>query len=117
MKIKLDENLPIDASIALSDAGHDVQTVFDEDLAGRPDEYLVQKCRDENRALITLDSDFSDIRIYPPSEYFGIIVLRLKSQDKANILAVLSRLIKIISEEIVERHLLIVDEKRIRIRS
>lgn len=37
MKIKLDENLPIRLVPLLTDLGHDVETVPDEQIAGRDD--------------------------------------------------------------------------------
>jgi hypothetical protein len=31
---------------------------------------------------VTLDLDFANIRAYPPGKHAGIVVLRLKHQDK-----------------------------------
>lgn len=36
--VKLDENLPVSAASVLAAAGHDVDTVPGEQLAGRPDQ-------------------------------------------------------------------------------
>ena len=60
--------------------------------------------------------DFADIRSYPPSEFPGLIVLRLRQQDKPYVLDVLARLIRLLDQEPLEQHLWIVDEKQIRIR-
>jgi hypothetical protein len=38
-------------------------------------------------ALVTLDTDFCDIRKYSPQDYHGLIVLRLKRQDKPHVLS------------------------------
>ncbi|MEE8541821.1 MAG: GIY-YIG nuclease family protein [Desulfobacterales bacterium] len=43
--------------------------------------------------------DFADFRAYPPEQYFGLIVLRLRKQDKARVLFITSRIIKLIDEE------------------
>lgn len=75
MKFKIDENLPVEISELLIEKGHDTKTVNDEKLKGTSDSILIDICRQENRALITLDMDFSDIKSYPPEEYNGIIVL------------------------------------------
>jgi len=40
MKIKLDENLPLQIAARLAILGHDVHTVFDENLAGAQDARL-----------------------------------------------------------------------------
>jgi len=36
LRIKLDENLPVEAAVVLRPLGHDVDTVDDEDMLGRP---------------------------------------------------------------------------------
>ncbi len=70
MRFKTDENIPLEAVDLLRAAGHDARSVFDESLAGRPDGKIASICREERRTLITLDTDFSDIRTYPPARLF-----------------------------------------------
>ena len=70
----------------------------------------------EERALITLDTDFADIRVYPPEQFPGLIVQRLIWQDKPSILNVLRRITPVFSDETLEGRLWIVEEERIRIR-
>ena len=69
MKIKIDENLPIDVVDILVAAGHDTESVYSEGLEGIPDRQLITICKKEHRTLITLDYDFSNILIYPPEKY------------------------------------------------
>jgi predicted nuclease of predicted toxin-antitoxin system len=73
-RFKVDENLPRQAQALLRDAGHDAQTVHGERLVGHPDATILDVCLNEDRVLITLDLDFSDIREYPPSGHCGIWV-------------------------------------------
>jgi predicted nuclease of predicted toxin-antitoxin system len=75
MKIKIDENLPIEVAEWLNQADHNAKTVYDQALSGHPDKELIKCCKKENRILITLDTDFTDIRAYPPGHYVGIIVI------------------------------------------
>lgn len=82
MQFKIDENMPIEIAEMLTNAGHDAKTVNEQQLQGVKDTVLINVCKNENRALVTLDTDFSDIRAYPPQEYSGIIVLRLGSQAR-----------------------------------
>jgi predicted nuclease of predicted toxin-antitoxin system len=117
MKFKIDENLPIEVAQLLRKAGHDVFTVYDQKLAGTKDAVLARVCQDEQRALITLDSDFADIRTYPPADFHGLIVLRLIRQDKVHVLDVISKTLKLFETEALNRKLWIVDENRIRMRS
>jgi predicted nuclease of predicted toxin-antitoxin system len=116
MKFKLDENLPIEASTLLREAGHDSITVLDQNMGGKADEHIIQICLQEQRALITLDLDFADIKTYPPSDYHGIFVLRVKQQSRSKVLEVLTRLIPVLSSEPIEKQLWIIEEGRIRVR-
>ena len=97
-------------------AGHDALTVSDEGLGGSVDRKVVAVSRLEKRVLITLDTDFANIRTYPPTRYEGLVVLRLKRQDKAYVLDILSRILPVLSSEPLSGSLWIVDEKRVRIR-
>ena len=81
MRFKLDKNLPVEASSLLREAGHDALTVLDQNMGGNADEYIIQICSREQRALITLYLDFADINTYPPANYHGILVLRIKRQS------------------------------------
>ncbi|MCB0195680.1 MAG: DUF5615 family PIN-like protein [Anaerolineae bacterium] len=117
MKFKVDENLPIEVAEVLQQAGYDAATIYDQNMVGEADENIASVCQLEKRTIVTLDTDFADIRAYLPEEYFGIIVMRLRQQDKLYVLDIVKRWIKVLSEETLIGHLWIVDEKQIRIRS
>jgi hypothetical protein len=87
---KLDENLGLRGQQLLSEAGHDISTVSDQDLSGVVDDALIQVCRVENRCLITLDLDFANPIHFPPASFAGIVVLRpIKYPEYTDILACL----------------------------
>ncbi len=46
LRFKLDENLPRDAVTLLEQAGHDVDTVPNQNLAGHPDAEVLQACQE-----------------------------------------------------------------------
>jgi len=69
--------LPLEAAELLRQGGYDAVTVLGQDLGGSADPDIIAVCQQEQRALITLDKDFCDIRVYPPSEHSGLIVLRI----------------------------------------
>jgi predicted nuclease of predicted toxin-antitoxin system len=54
VKIKLDENLPYHLSVEIAAAGHDVDTVGDEGLAGSSDPDVLDAARTEGR-MVTVD--------------------------------------------------------------
>jgi len=87
MKIKLDENLPSALEFSLGTLGHDVHTVHQESLVGRPDSEIWEAAQTESRFLITQDLDFSDLRLFSPGSHHGILLLRLRSPDRKNLAA------------------------------
>ena len=85
-------------------------------MAGAPDERVLQACKAEDRVLITLDLDFSDIRAYPPGTYPGIWVLRPPKQTFKAIEALVMAGVRLPAVERVHGQLWVIDEKRVRIR-
>lgn len=116
MKFKTDENLPLEVVDLLRQEGHDALSVVDQQLAGRPDVDVASVCQTEERALVTLDLDFSDIRSYPPDDYFGIIVLRPGLQTISAILRLTTRAVTLLDSEPLAGRLWIVRENQVRIR-
>jgi predicted nuclease of predicted toxin-antitoxin system len=119
MRFKLDENLSAQAAERLRSAGHDVETVASENLFGISDHALIQACREEERCLITLDLDFANPLIFPPNEYAGIVVLRLRGAHNP-VLEIGERidtLLQALTTESPIRKLWIVEARRIRIYS
>ena len=116
MKFKIDENLPVEVKDILVSLGHDVHTLYDENLAGHADSEIAKACLSEKRVLITLDRDFADIRSYPPQLYHGIIVLRYARTDRKYVIENFSGTIGSINDDVIGS-LWIVEENRIRIRA
>lgn len=116
MRFKVDENLHPDAAELLRQNGHDAFTIFEQSLRGRADAAIAAVCRNERRALVTLDLDFSDVRAYPPADYAGIVVLRLVDQSRPAVQRVLQRVVPLFATEPLVGHLWIVEEAQVRIR-
>jgi predicted nuclease of predicted toxin-antitoxin system len=116
MKFKTDENIPVEAVDLLRAAGHNAISVFDQSLSGRPDSRIAAICQQEDRVLLTLDTDFSDIRTYRPADYPGLLVLRLPKQSVPEVTRVLRRLLEFLKTNDCGRQLWIVERDRIRTR-
>jgi predicted nuclease of predicted toxin-antitoxin system len=115
MRFKVDENLPSEIAETLLVAGYDAMTVFDQNMSGASDLSLIDICKKENRILVTLDLDFADISTYPPNECPGIVVLRVRHQDKLHLAEVFRKAVKRFEQELLECRLWIVEETQIRI--
>lgn len=116
MKFKIDENLPIEVVRILKEAGYEADSVYDEKLGGFPDSSIFDVCLKEKMILITLDLDFSDVRLYPPESHFGIIIFRLANLSKMKIVQKIKQIIPVLETESIDKSIWIVDEKKIRIR-
>lgn len=115
MKFKLDENLSPSLAALFATVGHDVHSVAQEALGGRPDLHVINVCNREQRALVTLDLDFSNIVAYPPVDYPGIVVFRLSSQAHAVVENAVRNMLALLAHEPLSRKLWIVEEHRVRI--
>ena len=116
MRFKLDENLPVDLARLFRAAGHDALTVLDQNLQGARDPDLADVCMLEDRAIVTLDTDFANIRSYPPEVYPGLIVFRPGTQSREQILRIGNRLLTALSGATLAGQLWIVEDTRIRVR-
>ena len=116
MLFELDENLPGSLVKAFISAGHDAVSVVSEDLQGAPDTRVADVCREERRALVTIDKGFADIRAYPPADYPGIIVLRLGRQDVPYLRATIHRVLRLVPDHPVDKTLWIVEDEKVRFR-
>jgi predicted nuclease of predicted toxin-antitoxin system len=117
VKFKIDENLSPSLATMFEAAGHDAHSVVQQALGGQPDERIIDVCRREQRALITLDLDFSNILTYPPAKYPGIVVFRLPNQAHITVEAAIRRVLDLLPQESLTGTLWIVEERRIRIRN
>lgn len=115
MRFKLDENLSPTLAEQFLAAGHEAHSVLEQSLGGANDPRVIEACRAEDRALITLDLDFANIQRYPPAQYAGIMVLRLGTQAHGAIVRAVAEAIRLLEREVLRGRLWIVESGRIRI--
>jgi predicted nuclease of predicted toxin-antitoxin system len=75
MHFLIDADLPRSIGDLLRSYGHEATDVRDIGMRSALDTAIAQHAQREGWCLLTGDFDFSDIRVYPPSEYAGIVVL------------------------------------------
>jgi predicted nuclease of predicted toxin-antitoxin system len=116
MKFKLDENFGTRTQQLFRTKGHDVMTVRDQQLQGASDQRLYDVCRAEQRCLVTLDLDFSDVLRFPPEQTHGIAVIRVPHNPTLPLLEQLIRqLLNTFETMPLHEKLWIVETGRIRV--
>jgi predicted nuclease of predicted toxin-antitoxin system len=116
MKLKLDENLGERGREQLAAAGHEVATVPQQQLTAATDRKLIEMCRAEGRALVTLDLDFANPLEFRPANYAGIAVLRLpKKPAPEDLQQVVETLARGLAQHSLAGQLWIVEPGRIRV--
>jgi hypothetical protein len=118
MRFLIDADLPRCAAEVVRRRGHDAIDVRDVGLRHAQDPEIAEHARRGGLCLVTGDSDFGDIRNYPPGLYHGIVVLEIPRDATASFIAYL--LDGFLSDaELVKRlpgKLAIVEPGRIRVR-
>jgi len=116
MKIKFDHNMGPRGAALLRQAGHEVSTAKEQNLADADDSVLAEACQAELRRLVTLDLDFANTVLYPPQEYFGLVVLRHPKPTAGRLLELVRQLNTTLLTMNPIHKLWIVEPGRIRVR-
>ena len=117
MRLKIDENLPPGLADLLRQFEHDAVSVLEQHMGGAPDPEIARICQEERRAILTLDTDFLDTREYPPDQYSGIVVLRLRRQGILQILGTFDHLVSYLGHTSLDGKLCVVTESGVRVRA
>jgi predicted nuclease of predicted toxin-antitoxin system len=76
MRVKVDEDLPLDGVRLLQERGYDAASVTAQGMGGWKDRPLWDAVQAEQRFLVTADKGFGDLRQYAPGTHAGILLLR-----------------------------------------
>lgn len=112
LKLLIDENVRREVIDFLKEAGHDVKKLS----AGVSDAEVAEAAAKEKRIIITHDLDFSDIFVYPPEQYSGIVVLRISPPLANTILMALGNLLSTLKQNEFDKRLIILEPSGFRIR-
>ncbi|MDQ3021802.1 MAG: DUF5615 family PIN-like protein [Bacteroidota bacterium] len=120
MNFKLDENLGNRFKKLFTDNEFEADTVHDEQLQGSVDYKIYETIIKEEKCLVTLDLDFSDVTRFPPQTTKGIVIIRLHKKFTYELASILiSQFIDVIknnkTNEKLSGKLWIVEFGRIRI--
>jgi len=116
MKVKLDENVPIEVAELLTAHGHDTHTVAGESLAGREDAIIFQAAIAEGRLLITQDMDFSDVRSFKPGTHSGVVLIRVRDPSRRRLIERMRQVLRCESLESWARCFVVIGDRKLRVR-
>ena len=116
MDLLLDENIPSGLLALFQKEGHRVKTLSNFKLRGASDEDVFATCKKEGLLLITLDTDFANIRHYPPKTHPGVIVIRVKRQSSRSIMRAMAAFLKTTHLENCRGYLTIIEDSNYRVR-
>ncbi len=105
MKFKSDENAPFSVKNLLESRGsHQVDSVYHQEITGISDQDLLDLCLKEKRILITQDTDFNNAFLHPQGTFYGIIIVRPRTQGKTAFLKLFHEFLnKYPLEQVVEK--------------
>jgi len=115
MRIKLDENVDARLAMLLKKARHDTNTVQEQNLRGTEDKALYDICKVDDRILVSLDLDFSNVLRFPPEGTPGVVVLRGPNHLFPTMRILVETLIDALARESPAGRLWIVEPGRLRI--
>ncbi len=116
MDIKLDENLSRYLKPVLEQRGHNVKTVYDENLMGKSDVEVGSAANHEGRMVFSLDLDFADLRKFSPGTHHGVVVFRPQSMGPHAVNLFIQSFVQDTDLEEFSGCVVIVDPARVRIR-
>lgn len=113
MRLKLDENLPLELAAELRAMGHDTDTVADEGLCGEADPAVVEAASIADRILLTLDKGIADVR---SQRRAAVVLFRPDSAGRRAVLSFVRARIPSIATMDLAGRVTVVGPSRIRLR-
>ena len=114
MKLFADECVWEVTRVFVQQLGHELATVEERLLSGADDEIVLAHAVSENRAFLTRDMHFSNILLYPPGNYLGIIVLKIEPSTTDPVHRTLTEALAHFTQDTIQKALLIVDPNKFR---
>ena len=115
MKFLTDQDVYAVTIRFLRDSGHDVVTAYETGLSQADDTELIRKAREQNRILVTRDRDFGAL-VFVEKLGTGVIYLRILPSTQNAVHKEFGRVLKIYSEEELNRAFVVVEPGRHRFR-
>ena len=117
MKFLVDENLPRQLTALFHASGHDAAHVGDIGLSSAPDPQILEKAREEDRILISADTDFGTLLAESQAELPSIILIRRTSNRRAfHLASMIEANLSALTEDLESGCVVVFDADRVRVR-
>lgn len=115
-RLLCDQNIRVDTVEFLRSLNHDAISARDLNLSRASDSAILAEAIKQERIVLTFNSDFGDIRYFPPETHCGVIRLRIYPQDTFSINNILKHVLTVLSPDMIRGKIAVVDRRRIRLR-
>jgi predicted nuclease of predicted toxin-antitoxin system len=118
LRILLDQNVPLAVAAWLREQQPDWHVVHVNELgfAGKSDEFLYRWAQENGSLVITFDEHFADARFHSLGRHHGVVRLRVWPTTIEVTIEALARLLENVPAANWPRSLIIIDNKKIRVR-
>lgn len=87
MRFLVDANLPNRVIDVIRAGGHEATGVREVGLGAAPDAEIAAYAQTNQWCILTRDAGFGDIRVYPPGQFHGIVVISLPNHASITLIA------------------------------
>lgn len=115
-RLFLDQNIRIEIAESLREDGHMIAHATWQGLRERDDETLFRWAAENRYTLVTFDADFAERAEWNRAPHFGIVRLRLEPQTPDHVLPILREFLASYSPDEIKNALVILAERKVRIR-
>lgn len=116
MRFLLDECLPVQIAGLLRAAGHDCVHVYELGLGGQPDEQIMALADEQDRILISADTDFGELLAKAPVLAPSVILLRRADKRPVPVAEVIVANLGQVAGDLAAGALVVIGDRRIRVR-
>jgi predicted nuclease of predicted toxin-antitoxin system len=116
MRLLIDNPVSPQVKSALAAAGHDAVHVRDVGLAAADDRTILELARQEDRVLISQDTDFGALLAADAASKPSLILLRLSDARPANHIQLLVTVLPVVENQLLQGAIVVITDKGIRIR-
>ena len=116
MKLVVDESLARRVADLLREAGHDAVHAADRGLLGARDEAVMAAARQDDRVVVTADTDFGTLLALSDMPRPSVLLLRRPGRRVEQRVAAVAAAITAVEDALEEGALVVVEPDRIRVR-